>query len=156
MSISSPVIKIGITATELIADDTLSLAARTVQHTLFDETITPSPATIFSGKLYAMVAGALSLDLRALRTVAGGSGDGNGLKVQGFYFKNLGANIMTIVAGASNGYLIFGTAGSVIVPPGGCICISLADGSADVDATHKTIDVSGTSAQTFECAVILG
>jgi hypothetical protein len=156
MSISSPVIKIGITASELIADDTLSTTARTVQHTLFDETITPSPATVFSGAVYALIAGAKTLDLRALRTVAGGSGDGNGLKVQGFYFKNLGANPMTIVAGASNGYLIFGTSGSVIVPAGGALCLSLADASADVDATHKTIDVSGTLVQTFEAAVILG
>jgi hypothetical protein len=156
MSISSPVIKIGITASELIADDTLSTSARTVQHTLFDETITPSPATIFSGAVYALIAGAKTLDLRALRTVAGGSGDGNGLKVQGFYFKNLGANPMTIVGGASNGYLIFGTSGSVIVPAGGALALSLADASADVSASVKTIDVSGTGTQTFECAVILG
>lgn len=156
MSISSPVIKIGITASELIADDTLSTSARTVQHTLFDETITPIPAAIFSGAVYALSTGAKTLDLRALRTVAGGEGDGNGLKVQGFYFKNLGANPMTIVGGASNGYLIFGTSGSVIVPAGGCLAISLADASADIDSTHKTIDVSGTGSQTFECAVILG
>lgn len=156
MSISSPLIKIGITATELIADDTLSTSARTVQHTLFDESITPSPATIFSGKVYSLSGGAASVDLRALRTVGGGSGDGNGLKVQGFYFKNLGANAMTIVGGASNGYLIFGTSGSVVVQPGGALCIYHADASADIDATHKTIDVSGTGTQTFECAVILG
>ena len=156
MSISTPVIKIGITANELIADDTLATNARTVQHTLFDESITPSPATMFSGKLYALVAGALTLDLRATHIVGGASGDGNGLKVQGFYFKNLGANAMTIVAGASNGYLIFGASGSVIVQPGGAVCIFHNDASADIDATHKTIDVSGTLVQTFECAVILG
>ncbi len=154
MSISSPSIKIGMTATELIADDTLS--AQSVQHTLFNNVITPSPATIFSGKVYALVTGALSIDLRALRTVGGGSGDGNGLKVQGFYFKNLGANNMTIVGGASNGYLIFGTSGSVVVVPGGSLCLFTNDGSADVDGTHKTIDVSGTGSQTFQLAVILG
>lgn len=154
MSISSPSIKIGMTATELIADDTLS--SQSVQHTLFNNVITPSPATIFSGKVYALVTGALSIDLRALRTVGGGSGDGNGLKVQGFYFKNLGANPMTIVGGASNGYLIFGASGSVIVPVGGSLCMAFADASADVDGTHKTIDVSGTGSQTFQLAVILG
>ena len=156
MSLTSPLIKGGITCTEVITDDTLNTNARSVQHTLFDELTTPSPATVFSGAGYALVAGALSLDLRAIRTVAGGTGDGNGLKVQGFYFKNLGANVMTITDGASNGYLLLGTDGLVTVPPGGWIVMSLADASADVDATHKTIDIAGTLVQTFEFAVIMG
>lgn len=156
MSISSPLVKFGITATETLTDESLSTAARSIQHTNFDESITPSPATIVSAKLYALVTGALTIDLRALHQANGASGDGNGLKVQGFYFKNLGANAMTIVGGASNGYLIFGTSGSVVVQPGGGLAIYHADASADVDGTHKTIDVSGTGTQTFECALILG
>lgn len=156
MSIASPLVKFGITATETLTDESLSTAARSIQHTNFDESVTPSPATIVSAKLYALVTGALTIDLRALHQANGASGDGNGLKVQGFYFKNLGANAMTIVGGASNGYLIFGTSGSVVVQPGGGLCIYHNDGSADIDATHKTIDVSGTGTQTFECALILG
>lgn len=156
MSLTSPLIKCGITATEVLTDDTLSLTARTVQHTLFDESATPSPATMFSGDVYALSTGAKTLDLRAIYTVGGAVGDGNGLKVQGFYFKNLGANAMTIVGGASNGYLIFGASGSVVVQPGGSICINHLDASADIDGTHKTIDVSGTGSQTFEAAFILG
>ena len=156
MSLSSPLVKFGITGTETLTDDSLSTSARSVQHTLFDESVTPSPATIISAKLYALVAGALTIDLRALHQTNGASGDGNGLKVQGFYFKNLGANAMTITAGASNGYLIFGTSGSVVVQPGGGLCIYHADGAADIDATHKTIDVAGTLVQTFEAAFILG
>lgn len=156
MSIASPLVKFGITATETLTDESLSTAARSIQHTNFDESVTPSPATIVSAKLYALVTGALTIDLRALHQANGASGDGNGLKVQGFYFKNLGANAMTIVGGASNGYLIFGTSGSVVVQPGGGLTIYHADGSADIDATHKTIDVSGTGTQTFECALILG
>jgi len=156
MSLSSVLIKAGITAIEQLSDDSLAANAKTVQHTQFDESITPGQASLFSAKLYALVTGALSIDLRALRTVNGGSGDGNGLKVQGFYFKNLGANVMTIVGGASNGYLIFGTSGSVKVQPGGVLVLSCNDASADVDDTHKTIDISGTGSQTFECALILG
>ena len=156
MSLSSPVIKIGITVNEVLGDDTLAANAKTVQHTQFDEVIVPTPATVFSGKKYALVAGAATIDLRALRTVGGGSGDGNGMKVKGFYFKNLGANVMTIVGGASNGYLIFGTSGSVQIRPGGSMCIDLQSSAADVDSTHKIIDVSGTLVQEFECAVILG
>lgn len=156
MSLTSPTVKIGITTSEVLADDTLSATAKTVQHTLFDESITPSPATIFSGDVYALSTGAKTLDLRALYTVGGGTGDGNGLKVQAFYFKNLGANAMTIVGGASNGYLIFGTSGSVVVQPGGSLCLFHNDASADVSGTVKTIDVSGTGSQEFEAAFILG
>jgi hypothetical protein len=156
MSLTSPTIKIGITATEVLADDTLSASAKSVQHTQFDETITPSPATIFSGDVYALTAGAATIDLRALYTVGGAVGDGNGLKVQGFYFKNLGANAMTITQGASNPYLIFGTSGSVVVQPGGSLAIFHNDASADISGTVKTIDIAGTSSQTFEAGFILG
>ena len=156
MSLTSPLVKFGITATEVLADTDLSASAKSVQHTLFDESVTPSPATIFSSKLYALVTGALSIDLRALYGVGAAVLDANGLKVQGFYFKNLGANNMVIVEGASNGYLIFGTAGSLTVLPGGGFCMFFNDGSPDVSGTDKTIDVSGTGSQTFEASFILG
>jgi len=156
MSLSSPLIKFGITASEVLTDESLSSTAKTVTHSAFDESVTPDPATIISEDVYALSGGAATIDLRALYTVAGGSGDGNGLKVQGFYFKNLGANAMTIVAGASNGYLIFGTSGSVVVQPSGGFSMNFQDASADIDDTHKTIDISGTSAQTFEAGFILG
>jgi hypothetical protein len=156
MSLTTPLIKGGITATEVLSDSSLSTSAKSVSHTQFDESATPSPATVYSGNVYALVTGAKTIDLRALYTVAGGEGDGNGLKVQGMFFKNLGANNMTIVAGASNGYEIFGASGSVVVPPSGWLCMFFNDASADVAAGDKEIDVSGTGSQTFELALILG
>ena len=156
MSLSTPLIKGGVTTTEVIGDDSLSASAKSVNHTQFDESVTPSPATLFSGAVYALEDGAKTIDLRALRTVAGGTGDGNGLKVQGLFFKNLGANVMTIEEGASNGYAIFGASGLVVVPPGGWIAASFNDASADVASGDKEIDVSGTGVQTFEFALILG
>jgi hypothetical protein len=156
MSLSSPLINVGITSTETIADATLSTTGRNVQHTQFNETITPDPAVIYSGDVYALDTGAATIDLRALRTVAGGEGDGNGMKVQGFYFKNLGANPMTITQGASNPYLIFGTSGSVIVPPGASFSMAYNDASADVSGTVKTIDIAGTGSQQFRAAFLLG
>jgi hypothetical protein len=156
MALTTPLIKGGITCTEVLDDDTLSATAKSVQHTLFDESATPSPATIFSGDVYALSTGAKTIDLRTAYTVGGGSADGNGLKVQGFFFKNLGANPMTITVGASNGYTILGTAGLAIVPPSGWLAAYHADASADVSDSVKTIDVSGTASQTFEFAVIMG
>lgn len=156
MSLSSPLIIGGITTNEVLGDDTLSTTAKTVTHSQFSESATPSPAVVFSGDVYALSGGAKTLDLTALYTVGGGSADGTGYKVQGFYFKNLGANAMTIVGGASNGYLIFGTSGSVVIQPSGWMVINHIDASADVSSTVKTIDVSGTGSQTFECAMILG
>ena len=156
MSLTSPLINWGITATEVLADDTLSASAKSVQHTLFNETSTPSPAVVFSGDVYALSAGAKTLDLTALYTVGGGTADGTGYKVQGFYFKNLGANVMTIVGGASNGYSIFGASGSVVVQPSGGFCMFFNDASDDIASGDRTIDISGTGTQTFEAAFILG
>lgn len=156
MSLTSPLIKGGITATEVLADDTLSASAKSVQHTQFDESQTPSPAVIYSGDVYALSTGAATVDLTAAYTVGGGSADGTGYKVQGIFFKNLGANNMTIAAGASNGYDILGSGGTVVVPPSGWFTAYLADASEDVASGARTIDVAGTGSQTFELALILG
>lgn len=156
MSLSGPLIKLGVITSEVLSDATLASTQRTVNHNQFDETITPSPATIFSGNVYALVTGALTLDLRVLHTVAGGTGDGNGLKVQGFFFKNLGANTMTVTTGGTNGYTLLGASGLAVVQPGGSVAAFHNDASADVSGTVKTIDVTGTGTQTFEFAVILG
>lgn len=156
MSLTVPLIKGGITATEVLGDDTLSASAKSVQHTQFDESAMPSPATMFSGDVYALVAGAKTIDLRALYTVGGAAGDGNGLKVQGFFFKNLGANTMTITTGASNGYELLGPSGLVTVQPSGWIAMFFNDASPDVAAADKEIDIAGTLVQTFELGLILG
>lgn len=156
MSLTSPLIKGGITATEVLSDDSLSTSAKSVQHTQFDESVTPSPATMTSQKVYTLSTGAATIDLRALYGAGGSVQDANGLKVQGIFLKNLGANVMTFTAGASNGYEIFGASGSVAIQPGAFLAMSFNDGSPDVAAGDKTIDVAGTGSQTFECAIILG
>jgi len=156
MSLTAPLIKFGITATEVLADESLATSARSVQHTAFDESVTPDPATIISLDLYTLATGAATIDLRALYTVAGGTADGNGLKVQAFYFKNLGANIMTITEGGSNPYEIFGASGSVVVQPGGGFSMDFQDASPDIGASDKEIDIAGTGSQTFEAGFILG
>jgi hypothetical protein len=156
MSLNTPLIKGGITCTEVLGDSSLSASGRNVIHSQFDESQTPPEAAIYSGNVYALDTGARTIDLRDIYTVGGGSGDGNGMKLQGFFFKNLGANPMTIAAGASNGYSPLGASGEATIPPSGWIAAYFADASADVSGTVKTIDVSGTGSQTFEFAAILG
>lgn len=156
MSLASPIVNFGITATETIADDSLNTSKRVVEHTLFNKAQALTPALMISAAKYALSAGSKTLDLRALRTVGGASGDANGYKVQAFYFRNLGANNMTVQVGASNGFNIFGASGLVVFPPGAGMAFFTNDGGDDVAAADKDILVSGTLAQEFEAGFILG
>lgn len=101
-------------------------------------------------------AGAATIDLTALVGANGGVVDGSGLRVQFAKFKNTAAAAMTVVGGASNGYLLFGTSGSVVVPPGGELLMKFSDGTPDIDSTHKTLGITGTSAQTMLVEFIMG
>jgi hypothetical protein len=134
---------------------------RVVTHDQYNESgalngATTPPATTQASFLLALVAGAKSVDLRALDGTNDGVIDGNGLRVQIVRVKNLGANDMTVKSGASNGHTgLFGTAG-LTIPPGGVAMLYTNDGAIDIDATHKVWDVTGTGAQTSEWTVVLG
>jgi len=149
--------------TETLPDALLSSTGNKVLHNGLDseETFnatTTVPATTVSSFNKTMSSGAATIDLRALTGVNGAAIDGNGLKVQCAKFRNktTNANNITIVGGASNGFLIFGTAGTITLPPGGEILLYLKDQSSDIDATHKTIDISGTGSQVLECLIVMG
>ncbi len=103
--------------------------------------------------LLSLSAGVATIDLRALTGTNGGSVDGNGLKLQIFRVKNLGAAEMTFAVGASNGLDI---GDGIKVPPGAVIGAMYNDGLHDVDASHKTIDVTGTGSQTAEITIVMG
>jgi len=120
-----------------------------------DATSTP-PAAEHSQELYNLVAGAKTIDLTALASTNGRVIDGTGLKVQLLRFENKGANSMTIAKGATNGYDPFGGAVAVTVPAGCAAMLRFNDSLADIDATHKTLDVAGTLAQQFALSVVLG
>lgn len=141
--------------------DSASATRRKVIHDQFDEfgtltSATSVPVTTVAEAVVALSGGAKTIDLTALTGTNGATVSMSGLKVQIFRFKNLGANQMTIVGGAANGYLLWGASGSVIVPAGGIVQFFGNETLADVDGTHKNIDVSGTAAQTFELTVIAG
>lgn len=111
----------------------------------------------------ALSTGALTIDLTSM---AGGTNGAtvtfSGLKVCGYLFENpsTNANSITIVGGASSGYLIFGTAGSVVLAPGHRIKMQVKQGTSSglptVDGTHKNIDLSGTGSQVLNVQMIAG
>lgn len=151
------------TVTETLPNniDSAADASRVITHSSFDlsgtlnASSTP-PATSVAEQLVPLVAGAKTIDLRALTGTNGASVDGNGLRVQIFRVKNTGANAMTFAKGASNGYDGFGSAFSLTVAPGAAVEIFGNDGGSDIGSTNKTIDVTGTSTQAFQLSVVMG
>lgn len=135
-------------------------ATRQVTHTEYNESAslnsgsTP-PATLVAEWLQALSGGAATVDLTALTGTNGATVDGTGLKPQVIRIKNLGANALTVATGASNGHNSF-TADGVVIPPSGHAMFFLNDGKEDIDATHKTFDLTGTTTQTSEWTIVLG
>ncbi len=151
-----------LTTTETLADASLSSSANQVIHNAYDEAgtltaLTTVPVTKEASFLLALTAGAATIDLRALTGLNGASVDGNGLKVQFMRIKNLGANNMVFVPGASNGYELLGASGSVTAyANGGLVMIGANDKAPDIGSSTKTIDVTGTGSQTAEITIIMG
>lgn len=150
------------TVAQTLANNTGSAAAstRVITHAEYNESATLNagstpPAVESAFFLLTLTAGAATIDLRALTGTNGASVDGNGMKVQVVRFKNLGANIMTISTGASNGHDFF-TADGLVVQPGGHVMLFSNDNASDVGASDKTWDVAGTGSQTAEVSIVLG
>lgn len=141
--------------------DSASTSKRQVTHSNFDQAATLNsgttpPVTQVAEFKLTLTDGAATIDLRALTGTNGASVDGNGLKPQIVRVKNLGANALTIEPGASNGHDLFGASSLLIVPPGAHVQFFTNDGVEDIDATHKTLDVTGTGAQTSEWTIVMG
>lgn len=107
---------------------------------------------------HTQAASADTIDLTAIPSGLQGTVDGTGLKVQLFRLYNTSTNTgtVTIEAGASNGYLLFGTAGKVIVPIGGRITFEGYDSLPDVAAAAKNLTLTGTATDVYDIEIILG
>lgn len=152
-----------VTVVETLGDTYLGSGAKSVTHNGLNsaETLNAGstvPATKVASFEKAMSGGAGTIDFRALIGTNAGAVDGNGLKIQLIKLRNksTNANAITIVPGASNGLNLFGAAFSVTLSPGQEITAYLKDQGTDIDATHKTIDISGTLAQVLEVIVVMG
>jgi len=126
---------------------------------VWESTTTSHPVTKTSSDSIALVAGAKTIDLTALVGTNGAAVDGTGLKVQWVYMENpsTNANNMTFVKGASNGYELFADAAwKVTLKPGQSFAAILYNTSPAVGPSAKTIDVTGTTTQSFIFQVLLG
>lgn len=152
-----------ISIAETLANNTGSAptATRQITHTDYNEAgtytaVTTPPVTTCASFLLTLSSGAATIDLRALTGTNGASTDLLGLKPQMIRVKNLGANTLTIKKGASNGHNAFTATDGFVVQPGGHVQIFTNDNTDDVDATHKTFDVTGTGTQTSEWTIVAG
>ena len=109
----------------------------------------------------ALVAGAKTIDLTALTGAGGGTVTLSGLKVQLFRVSNRGTAALTVAKGASNGWSLW-TSWTVTLPAYSgtgeypTIMLYVPEGAEDVDATHKTIDFTGTGTNTFDLSLAAG
>lgn len=146
---------------ETFSEGSVASSNATITHNGYDESnaltsATTPPITKCAFFLGTLTAGALTIDLTALTGTNGGTVDGSGLKVQAIHLKNLGANAMTFAVGASNGYDLAGSGFSVTLAQNQDFLFYGNDATPDIGASDKTIDVSGTGSQTFECSILLG
>ena len=134
---------------------------RTVTHTLFNSqknlngSSTP-PVTKVAAFKAALVAGAKTLDLTALPGTNGVTVDGTGLKVQVLKVKNLGANALSIVPGASGGSDLLAADMKIVLAQNQEVMIFGNDATPDVGPTDKTLDLAGTLVQESEWMIVLG
>jgi hypothetical protein len=82
--------------------------------------------------------------------------DGTGLKVQVLKVKNLGANALSIVPGASAGYDLLAADMKIVLAQNQEVMIFGNDATPDVGPTDKTLDLTGTLVQESEWMIVLG
>jgi hypothetical protein len=135
-----------------------------IQHDAFNvsgtlHSASTPPATKAVVTEVALVAGSKTVDLTALVGTNGAAVTFNGLRVQLLRIRNKTANAgnMTFTKGASNGWTGLGASwASITLEPGAAMEFYLDDGIADVSATVKNIDVTGTGTEEFELTVVAG
>jgi hypothetical protein len=147
--------------TETLASNVDGSESPSLLHASFDDTATLNssttpPVTKSVVKVVALSGGAATIDLTTITGTNALAQDMTGLKVQYFRVKNLGANTMTFTVGASNGYNLAGAGFSVALEQNQQFALFLNDASPDVAAGDRTIDVAGTTTQTFELTVVAG
>lgn len=119
---------------------------------------TPDAAYAFSGHTL-MTGSAVTLDfLDGLVDTEGSTITlAAGQKVRAIIFKNPSTtNNVTITGGASNGLLLWGTDGSVILGPGDVVASYLNSNGVTIDATHCNVDATGTNGQYLDWIVVIG
>jgi len=118
-------------------------------------TSTPDVTQIYAATL-ALAAGTLTFELDTVTTLDGTAAGLNGLVVQAYAIKNNGANNMTFIAAAVNGYGMFTATNGTVVTPGDYLMQFSTAGFGTISASASDITVNGTGTQTFSIIVIAG
>lgn len=106
----------------------------------------------------ALVAGAVTLDLRTLTGLNGVAVDLNGLAPRMIVFENpvTNANPITIVFGSATPYTGLGAAYNYTLQPGQKVAYLLGDAGTAVSATVKFLDLTGTGSQALNYEIVAG
>ena len=116
---------------------------------------TPAVDTVYGG-LFALSAGALTVDLTALTRSGRSNLSLTGKTIYAVRIKNLGANPMTFKDGVTNGYALFTATNGHVVRANGDTLQYAPAGFGAVGASDLAIDVSGTGTQTFYMVLAAG
>lgn len=118
---------------------------------------TVPPVSAHSGKIYALIAGALTIDLTALIGLNSVAVNGTGLKVRAVKIKGQsGAAPITITPGGANPYNLFGATFKSIVSSDQEIVAYLGDSAPVIGAGAKNISLAGTGTDKIAIAFVMG
>lgn len=156
-----------LTVSQVLDSTNTPASSSVIQHNAWNKDISisatasssvPEAVTKCAAFTKALSSGSATIDLTALTGTNGATVDFSTLKVQAAYFENpsTNANNITVTFGASNGYLLAGTAWKVILAPGQAFLFRGYEATPDVGSSAKNIDLSGTAAQTLRCVLIAG
>lgn len=127
-----------------------------------DDTTTPAPAAAIVATLTIGGGGTVTLDLTAAPIIGAESGgapaateDLTGDRIYALKLETPADNsgTVTVAAAASNGYLLFGTGGSLELPPGSHASL-YSRSLPTIAAAAKDIEFAGTSADTVSIVAL--
>ena len=141
------------------ADEMPASSMRQIQYNQFvSASNLNSGSTPPAAKAYAeRLDGSQMLDLTALVRTFGAALNASGLKLQQIQLVNESSTVsVNVAAGSSNGYAFNGAAGDKTIPAGGKWAEFFNDALHDVDATHKVLQITGTTGQKYSLIMIFG
>lgn len=161
MSVSGS-LDLSLNITETLSTQVAGISQPRMTHDNFGKSVTlnsastPAAAYVASGT-QALTAGSYTLDLTSLPATGGGTQSFSTKKLCGYLFDNPSTNsgTFTITKGASNGHTI-GTNWKETIAPGQAVLKYMYTGGETIDATHKTLDVTGTGTESFNFRLVAG
>lgn len=100
--------------------------------------------------------GSATIDLTSVPATTGTqSMSGKSLRTLFLKADSENAGVISIQAGGTNGYPLFGSSGKITLSPGDSLGLRISTDS-DVDGTHKTIGLSGTGTDSIQVQMTFG